>query len=138
MTLGEKYYNIAMDDLLYLEASNVEGYYNQPTNLCQQVAEKLMKSVVADYYTEDDLENILRSHSLKRLANAINLIIPSSNFDKKALAYLSDFYYETRYPGPDYVKIDKETYEECKQIMYTCKDEIDRILLKLQENSDDK
>ena len=135
MTLGKKYYKIAMDDLQYLEAVHVEGYYNQTTSLCQQIAEKLLKSIVADYYTESDLEDVLRSHSLKRIATAAEKTADTGKFDKKALAYLSDFYFEARYPGPDYVKIDKQTYGECYEIMKACKVEVDELLHKLEENN---
>lgn len=135
MTLGERYHNIAMDDIAYLEAAIVDGYYNQPTALCQQITEKLLKSIVADYYTEEDLEDLLKSHSLKRIAFAISKINATADFDKKSLAYLSDFYFDARYPGPDYIKVDKETFEECFNIMLTCKAEVVRILKKLKETS---
>jgi HEPN domain-containing protein len=135
MTLGEKYYHIAMDDIQFLQAVQVEGYYNQPTSLCQQITEKLLKSIVADYYTETDLEDVLRSHSLKRIAIAAGKTVEESNFDKKNLAYLSDFYFDARYPGPDYIKVDKETYEECLEIMYACKNEVDQILQNLKKNN---
>lgn len=128
MTLGERYYDIALDDIYYLNAAHVEGYYNQQTSLCQQIAEKLLKSIIADYYTEEDLQDVLRSHSLRRIAAAVGNIVDTTYFDKKALAYLSDFYFDARYPGPDYIKVDKETYEECRAIMYSCKSEVDRIL----------
>jgi HEPN domain-containing protein len=135
MTLGERYYHIAIDDINYLMAAHAEGYYNQPTSLCQQIAEKLLKSIVADYYTEDDLEDVLRSHSLKRIALAASKTEGTDHFDKKALAYLSDFYFDARYPGPDYVKVDKETYEECVSIMYSCKAEVDEMLKRLKKDA---
>ena len=132
MTLGEKYYDIAMDDLQFVTVARVEGYYNQTTTLCQQIAEKLLKSVVADYYTETDLEDVLRSHSLRRIASAIEKIAGKEYFDKKALAYLSDYYYDVRYPGPDYVKIDKSTFDECFGIMSECKMKVDELLNELK------
>jgi HEPN domain-containing protein len=123
-----------MDDIQFLQAVQVEGYYNQPTSLCQQIAEKLLKSIVADYYTESDLEDVLRSHSLKRISMAAGKTVEKSNFDKKNLAYLSDFYFDARYPGPDYMKVDKETYDECLDIMYACKNEVDLILQRLKKS----
>lgn len=128
MTLGERYYEIALDDIHYLNAAQVEGYYNQQTSLCQQISEKLLKSIVSDYYTDEDLQDLLRTHSLRRIAVAVGKIIKNVHFDNKALAYLSDFYFDARYPGPDYVKVDKETYQECIDIMLACKSEVDRIL----------
>jgi len=88
VTLGEQYYNIALDDLHYLEAIDVEGYYNQPAALCQQICEKLLKSLIADYYVKEDLELILKSHSLKKLALTIKSIIATADFNIIELAFL--------------------------------------------------
>lgn len=116
MTLGEQYYNVALDDLYYLEAREVEGYYNQPSALCQQVCEKLLKSLIADYYVDENLELILKSHSLKKLAFTVKSIISIAGFNIMELAFLSDFYFDARYPGPDYVKVDEETYLQCNYV----------------------
>ncbi len=45
----------------------------------------------------------------------------------KELTYLTNYYFETRYPGPDYHLVSKEDYEECKRIVYAIKDEVDKI-----------
>lgn len=121
------YYAIACNDIAYLEAIGDTGYYNQPAALCQQIVEKLLKSVIEQIYIEDNITEILRSHSLKTLGRALKSVVPSIGLDMKDLAYLTNYYYDTRYPGPDYHLVSKEDYEECKRIMYDVKKEIDKL-----------
>ena len=42
------------------------------------------------------------------------------------LAYLTDFYYDARYPGDDFYTVTKEEFDKCKEIMYD-------TILKLKE-----
>lgn len=122
------YYAIACNDLAYLEAIGDTGYYNQPSALCQQIVEKLLKSVIEQVYMEDNITEVLRSHSLKTLGRALQGALPSLHLNLKDLAYLTNYYFDTRYPGPDYHLVDKEDFEECKRIMYEVKKEIDQII----------
>lgn len=94
--MKNSYYEIACNDMAYLEAVGDTGYYNQPAALCQQVVEKLLKGLI-------------------------------EQLNMKDLAYLTNYYFDTRYPGPDYHEVSKEDYEECKQMMYAVKVEVDRI-----------
>ncbi|MGL5677341.1 MAG: HEPN domain-containing protein [Cellulosilyticaceae bacterium] len=126
------YYAIACNDIAYLEAIGDTGYYNQPAALCQQIVEKLLKSIIEQVYIEDNLMDILRSHSLKTLGRALKSTLPQIQLDIKDLTYLTNYYYDTRYPGPDYHLVTKEDYEECKRIMYDVKEEIDELQKDLQ------
>ncbi len=121
------YYDIACNDIKYLEAIGDVGYYNQPSALCQQISEKLLKSLVENLYTGDDIVDILRSHSLKTLARAIKSDIESFKVDIKDLSFLTNYYFDTRYPGPDYHIVSKEDFLECIRILYDIKKEVDRI-----------
>ncbi len=69
--MKSSYYDIACNDLGYLEAIGDTGYYNQPSALCQQIAEKFLKSLVEEVYVGEDITEILRTHSLRTLARAI-------------------------------------------------------------------
>lgn len=121
------YYDIACNDIKYLEAIGDVGYYNQPAALCQQISEKLLKSLVENLYTGDDIVDVLRSHSLKTLARSIKSSLTSFTIDIKDLSYLTNFYFETRYPGPDYHLVTKTDFLECKRILYDIKKEVDRV-----------
>lgn len=127
------YYAIACNDIAYLEAVGDTGYYNQPAAICQQVVEKLLKSVIERLYIEDNITDILRSHSLKTLGRALTSVLPTVDISIKDLAYLTNYYFDTRYPGPDYHIVSKEDFDECKRIMYDVKEEVDKVLALLEE-----
>lgn len=44
-----------------------------------------------------------------------------------ALSMLKDFYFDAKYPGDNYVIVDRETYEECLATMYDCIREVHKI-----------
>ncbi|MHC1749590.1 MAG: HEPN domain-containing protein [Cellulosilyticaceae bacterium] len=121
------YYAIACNDIAYLEVIGDTGFYNQPSALCQQIVEKLLKSIIEKFYIDDNLTDILRSRSLKTLGRALKTTLPDINLDLKDLAYLTSYYFDTRYPSPDYHLVSKEDFEECKRILYSVKAEVDRL-----------
>lgn len=134
--MKNSYYDIACNDIAYLEAIGDTGFYNQPSAICQQVVEKLLKSVVEQFYYKEDLTELLRTYSLKTLGRAIKECLPSSKLNLKDLAYLTNYYFDTRYPGPDYHIVDKEDYEECLRIMYHVKAEVDCLRCQAPNNLD--
>jgi HEPN domain-containing protein len=127
MQPANSYYDIACNDLGYLEAIGDIGYYNQPAALCQQIVEKLLKSLIEKVYIEEDITEILRTHSLKTLGRVLKNSLTTIHLEMKDLAYLTNYYFDTRYPGPDYHLVSKQDYEECKRIVYSIKEEVDRI-----------
>ena len=38
--------------------------------------------------------------------------------DTIGLAYLTDFYFDARYPGDDFYTVTKEEFEKCLSVMY--------------------
>ena len=89
--IKNNYLDIAENDLQYLEAVLKTGntFYNQLAVQCQQVAEKFL-----------------------------NEIKPELKLDTIGLAYLTDFYFDARYPGDDFYTVSKEEFEKCLAIMY--------------------
>ena len=47
--------------------------------------------------------------------------------DRGALSMLKDFYFDAKYPGDNYVIVDRETCEECLATMYDCIREVHKI-----------
>ena len=43
---------------------------------------------------------------------------PGLKLDTVGLAYLTDFYFDARYPGDDFYTVSKEEFEKCLSIMY--------------------
>lgn len=48
----------------------------------------------------------------------LNELKPNLKLDTVGLAYLTDFYFDARYPGDDFYTVSKEEFEKCLAIMY--------------------
>ena len=114
------YLDIAENDLQYLEAVLKTGntFYNQLAVQCQQVAEKFLKGYLDRMLLEEDVSELLRKNNLKKIAAKLNEIKPGLKLDTIGLAYLTDFYFDARYPGDDFYTVSKEEFEKCLAIMY--------------------
>lgn len=114
------YLDITENDLQYLEAVLKTGntFYNQLAVQCQQVAEKFLKGYLDRMLLEEDVSELLRKNSLKKIAAKLNDIKPELELDTIGLAYLTDFYFDARYPGDDFYTVSKEEFEKCLAIMY--------------------
>ncbi len=114
------YLDIAENDLQYLEAVLKTGntIYNQLAVQCQQVAEKFLKGYLDRMLLEEDVSELLRKNSLKKIAAKLNDIKSELELDTIGLAYLTDFYFDARYPGDDFYTVSKEEFEKCLAIMY--------------------
>ena len=118
--IKNNYLDIAENDLQYLEAVLKTGntFYNQLAVQCQQVAEKFLKGYLDRVLLEEDVSDLLRKHNMKRIAAKLNEIKPELKLDTIGLAYLTDFYFDARYPGDDFYTVSKEEFEKCLAIMY--------------------
>lgn len=114
------YINIAENDLEYLEAVLKTGntFYNQLAVQCQQVAEKFLKGYLDNLLLEEDVTDLLRKNNMKKIAARLNELKPNLKLDTVGLAYLTDFYFDARYPGDDFYTVSKEEFEKCLAIMY--------------------
>lgn len=114
------YLDIAENDLQYLESILAMGstFYNQLAVQCQQVAEKFLKGYLDKLLVDEDVSDLLRKHNMKKIASKLNEVRPELKLDTVGLAYLTDFYYDARYPGDDFYTVTKEEFEKCLSIMY--------------------
>ena len=114
------YIDIAQNDLEYLESVLETGskFYNQLAVQCQQVAEKFLKGYLDRLDVEEDISDLLRKHNMKKIASKLNGLYPELKLDTIGLAYLTDFYFDARYPGKDFYSVTKEEFEKCLEIMY--------------------
>ena len=118
--IRNSYLDIAENDLEYLESVLKTGirFYNQLAVQCQQVAEKYLKGYLDRLLTDEDVSDLLRKHNMKKIAAKLNEIKPELKLDTIGLAYLTDFYFDARYPGDDFYTVSKEEFEKCLAIMY--------------------
>lgn len=82
------YYDIAYNDLLYLEDDYYKTNYNPMVVQIQQVAEKMLKSVLVLVSTN---ETLFHSHNLRQIYDAIHELQSDFVLDRMELAYLKDF-----------------------------------------------
>lgn len=114
------YLDIAENDLQYLESVIAMGntFYNQLAVQWQQVAEKYLKGYLDKIFVDEDVVDLLRKHNMKKIASKLNEVKAGLELDTIGLAYLTDFYYDARYPGDDFYNVTKDDFEKCLSIMY--------------------
>lgn len=128
--ISNNYLAIAQNDLDYLESVTAGGstFYNQLSVQCQQVAEKFLKGVLDRLFLEEDVSDLLRKHNMKKIAVKLNAFRPDLMLDTVGLAYLTDFYYDAKYPGDDFYTVTKEEFEKCSSIMYDTVAKLKRLI----------
>lgn len=118
--IRNNYLGIAENDLQYLESVLAVGntFYNQLAVQCQQVAEKYLKGYLDKFLVDEDVTDLLRKHNMKKIASKLNAVKSGLELDTIGLAYLTDFYYDARYPGDDFYNVTKEDFDKCLSVMY--------------------
>lgn len=119
--MKNNYYDIAINDLRYLEIGIHSEFYNNLSVSAQQVAEKMLKSVLNELVSslEPDVKNLLQSHNLRTIYDKIHSIDKSYILDRNALSTLKDYYFDAKYPGENFITVtEKECYENLS-IMYS-------------------
>lgn len=114
------YLDIAENDLQYLESVLAAGstFYNQLAVQCQQVAEKYLKGYLDKLLVDEDVTDLLRKRNMKKIASKLNAMKTGLELDTIGLAYLTDFYYDARYPGDDFYNVTKDDFDKCLSVMY--------------------
>ncbi|MCL2792149.1 MAG: HEPN domain-containing protein [Spirochaetaceae bacterium] len=105
------YKDLALYDIQSAKANYEFGLWNKVGRECQQACEKYVKH----YLQENHLltEELERTHNLKKLIK----VIP--NYDKKMykdLSIVGDYYFETNYPGDNFIILDREMADEAMDI----------------------
>lgn len=105
MESKNSYLSIAKNEYAYIINDKSQGFNNIKVVHCQQVCEKLFKHVIMQVCPDTDMP---RTHNLKRLYDRISEEIKLSHDSEYYLSTLSDFYFDARYPGDDYVEVSDE------------------------------
>ena len=72
----------------------------------------------------EDVMDVLRTHNLRKINSVILKNGLDLHVDPRELAYLKDFYFDAKYPGENFVVVNREECEECLEIMYTVLQEV--------------
>ncbi len=114
--MKNEYYSIALGDLEYLQATLHLPYYNNIAIAAQQVAEKMLKSVVE--LSSVNCESLLRSHNLRALYDEAFKQFSVSPVNRGDLSMLKDYYFDAKYPGDNFVNVTEAECEQCLTTMY--------------------
>lgn len=132
--IKNSYLDIAENDLEYLESvlENGSTFYNQLAVQCQQVAEKFLKGYLDRLCLEEDVSDLLRKHNMKKIASKLNQLYPDLKLDTIGLAYLTDFYFDARYPGDDFYTVTKDDFDKCLSVMYDTVTKLKKISISVR------
>lgn len=127
------YYDIAYNNLLYLEHALSTNFYNDIVVGAQQVSEKMLKSVLEQVCDmQDDVDKLLRSHNLRAIYDRIKMEVGDFSLDRGELSILKDYYFDAKYPGDNFVNVTREECAECLEMMYRVIEETNRFRMKNQ------
>jgi len=101
------YKELALYDMKKVEASYAYELWNAVGRDCQQACEKYLK-----HYLQ---EKHLLAKELSRTHNLIKLIKTIPNYDREMCGKLSiiyGYYFDTNYPGDNFIVLDKEDADE--------------------------
>ena len=112
--MDNTYLAIAKNDYQYALAVRNLGFNNNAGFTCVNTVEKLFKSVIE--LTVPDCHSLLRSHNLRNLYRSIRDII-KLDISEGDLAIMSDFYFDTRYPGDDFTEITDDELNMCYDVL---------------------
>ena len=113
--LKNEYYSIALNDIGFLRYALQTDYYNQISIQCQQIAEKLLKSVLNEVAT--GCEALLHSHNLRGIYDKIHSIDSNFILNRGDLSILKDIYFDAKYPGDNFVTVTREECEDYLRIL---------------------
>ena len=105
------YKELALYDLRKIEAGLAYELWNAVGRDSQQACEKYLK-----HYLQ---EKHMLTKELSRTHNLVKLIKAIPDYDRelcKQLAGIYGYYFDTNYPGDDFVELSKEDAEEAKNI----------------------
>jgi len=114
MNSSYTYFDIARTDLAAAFEMLKASMHNHAVRLCQQYIEKLMKECIhRNGGTESDLF-LLHTHRLAKLATRCEEItgIRFTDTEKLFLRTLTDYYFDTNYPGENYVEVTNHDAKE--------------------------
>lgn len=110
------FYNLAINDFLYLQDNLNNSFYNNITVQIQQIAEKLLKSVF-ELICVENLQ-LLNTHNLRAIYVEINKVDSTFILNKGDLSMLKDMYFDAGYPGDNFIIVTGEECNEMLNIMY--------------------
>lgn len=118
--IKNSYFSLAFNDLRYLFKYDCDDElsYNRVAVESQQIVEKVLKGLIetCDLVPVKDKEYLLKTHNIRKLGKVVNLQY-GVNLDLSDLAFLKDFYFEARYPGEEFIIVNRTERDKCVNIV---------------------
>ena len=113
MQYSPTYKDLADRDLEFAYKIKGQDMQAYSVRAVQQFVEKYMKHIIW-YNTEHDFKGLLTTHNLPGLAKAVEIIVNEkySKEDKMWFRALRSWYFDTTYPGDNYIEVTEEDEEE--------------------------
>ncbi len=106
-------------------------WYNSFIFSAHQIIEKSFKSIVEFEISEDTIR-LLKSHNLRKLTEYVNKIY-NYNFSEEKASWLTNFYFDSRYPGDDFVCVTKAQADKAYDIVLEFYPKISKLFCELTE-----
>lgn len=124
----KSYYEIAINDYQFLDTIRNGNFYNKIGIECQQIAEKFLKHLYVTYVdVSEQEERFIKTHSVHKIAMQLNKHL-DTNFDYSSLAILTDYYFDTRYPGDEYLELTSDMANNALQLIDNLKTAVDNYI----------
>lgn len=125
---SKSYYEIALNDYRFLATIRDGDFYNKIGIECQQIAEKFLKYLYVTYIdVSEQEERFIKTHSVYKIAIQLNKHLDTS-FAYSSLAILTDYYYDTRYPGDEYIDLTSDMASNALQLIDNLKAAVDEYI----------
>ena len=123
------YYYLANKDLIAAEHMFKAELYNHAARLCQQYLEKILKNYIFQHGEEGDYL-LLSTHNLPKIASRIEELL-NIKFEKDDLYHLrllKDYYFDTNYPGDNFLELDYKMSKEALDFAKVFKEKYEEVL----------
>jgi len=124
------YRDIATDDLTAAKEMFNAKLFNHTVRFCQQYVEKIFKECLSLHGNEESDLFLLHTHKLARLAERCSTILHIS-FSRTEMALfreLTDYYFDTNYPGENYIKLSEQKADEVYNEVLEFRDAYENVL----------
>jgi len=124
------YLHIAKKDLQAAKAMLKAEMYNHSARLCQQYVEKCFKEGIDKKGNNKTYFGLMQTHRVQRLAVVCSEIfdIQFTGKEKSFFRVLTSLYFDTNYPGDDYVEVTREEAEEIFEQTLKFQEDYEHIL----------
>ena len=100
-------------------------WYNLFAAECAQIIEKMLKGILSiSKLPENTSPHIFDIHSLQVLTRTLHSIYPNT-INAQNASWLSDYYFDTKYPGDNFVEVSKY---DAEQILSITKDLAENLI----------